>query len=79
MPVHTDTSVSDKIDSLKAEAAEKMKSPLTRGHYEGKGMMKVIDAIAEGVFAVEDAYNKARDADYWRDKHSGFGRGDSMG
>lgn len=71
--------LTNKLNALRTVAKNMVGDPKTRVHYAGKGMMQVIDEISDDVFSLEDELAKKKDADYWREKNSGFGRGDSMG
>lgn len=71
--------LSHKLDAMKTTATEELESPLERIHSLAKGKLEVIEAIEDDLFKVEDALDKLREANSRRDRHSGFGRGDSMG
>lgn len=72
-------SLTDQLHALKVRGKEEMKSPLTRIHYHGKGMLEVIEAVEDKAFEIEDANEKLRNKIAWEERNSGRGRGDSMG
>lgn len=79
MSYETDYPISTKLNALKIVAADQTKPPLTRVHYAGKGMQLVINEIEDAVFELEEAHKELVDNIAHKERHSGFGRGDSMG
>lgn len=71
--------VSDKIAKMKTEAEKNRSDPKAHTSYVAKGQLQVIAAIEEDVWNLEKLYDSLVDANDRRDRHSGFGRGDSMG
>lgn len=71
--------ISDKLAEMREQAQKERSDPRAHTSYVAKGKLQVIDAIIDDVFDVEDSLRKMREAKSWEDRHSGFGRGDSMG
>lgn len=75
----TDNPLSIKIMALRRVAEDLKSSPISRVHYSGVGMSLVLDQVDSDVWELEQQLEKLRGENARRERHSGYGRGDSMG
>lgn len=73
------TALTNKIESMKKKAQKERSDPRAHVSYVAKGQLQVIAEIEDEVWALLKRYEKLVDENARRDRHSGFGRGDSMG
>lgn len=72
-------SLSDRLSEMHEKATEERSDPRAHTSYVAKGQLQVLDEIIDEVFELEAALEKMRSNKSWEDRHSGYGRGDSMG
>lgn len=74
-------SVSNDMSKVLAEAEAVISQGEPRAilFYKAQGTRDALKPFVDRVFALEYRIEKLQDDNYWREKHSGSGRGDSMG